>query len=150
MKTKLIPITIFTLMSIASAISLCNLFQYNKDKYTLECQVLDLYLTKAGYKVEPRFIAIVKVNPFNTITELNLSPSNYYKSKQALQNKNLIKFKFSERELDKFKNQNLKWYNKPNTFLILIMLTAAIGLYLLFSTIFDEMEKDLDRTIYHH
>ena len=126
-----LEILTFILLLLVTGILIVNVYNYNQDKYTLECQVLDLYQTSAGYKVSAKFLAIVKVNPYNAITELNLNPSTYYKCKQSLQNNKSIKFKFSTKQIGGFQGIKPKWYNNQNILVIILSIlaiTLAIGL----------------------
>ena len=100
MKTK----TKGILMMIVGAIIVICTFLYPKPDYMIErdhdCVVLDKLQTSAGYKVQAKFILVLKDVKSNRVFDLDVTPATY---SQAKRNDVLV---FSLREYDIHQEEN--------------------------------------------
>ena len=93
---------------------------YNESVRTTE--VLDRYITGAGYKVSPEFILVLRDTKSNKIFDIDVTPSTYYSStKSKFLNFNLSRYEMGYRGDNFMTKLCNEQYALMSIFLILIL-----------------------------
>ena len=136
MKTKII-LLVLAILSIASFLfSFNTLSDYNKDRHTFECNILDIYESRVHhYKTSSTAVsyrAVILIKELDETYAINLDPVGYYNAKQARLNNKSLLYRFSQREVDEIKGYDFK-REILNIILPITAMLAIVGLvYIIF------------------
>ena len=128
MKTKIILLAL-AILSIASFIfTFSTIIDYNKDRHTFECNILDIYESRVHhYKTSQTTVsyrAVILIKELDETYAINLDAVGYYNAKQARLNNKSLLYRFSQREVDDIKGYDLK----SDTLNILLPITAMLAI----------------------
>ena len=99
---------------------------YNESVRTTE--VLDRYITGAGYKVSPKFILVLRDTKLNKIFDIEATPSTYYAStKSKFLNFNLSKYDMGYRSDNFMSTFSNDQYIVTSIFTILVLSVLSLG-----------------------
>ena len=131
MKTKIITL-VLAILSIASfAFTFSTIIDYNKDKHTFECNILDIYESRVHhYKTSTTTVsyrAVILIKELDETYAINLDAVGYYNAKQARSNNKSLLYRFSQREVDDIKGHDLK-SDILNILLPITAMLAIVGL----------------------
>ena len=105
MKKVLNILTIISLLLFFSSLTFMIIQTNNKEVY--QCKVLETYHDQAAYRVQARYIAVVKLIELSKNTSINLSPESYYSATKYKESGKIVGYYFSKREILKLMNETL-------------------------------------------